>query len=389
MSGNNALGLAKATKNDEFYTRYHDIEAEMNACFEFDRDVFRDKVVLCPCDDPEWSNFTKYFAANFERFGLRKLISTSYAQGNGNRFITSLEKESPLYDVSKHDTHGKMFVLFRDKNGSGSIDTDDIEFYGYLDGDGDFRSSEVTALRDEADLVITNPPFSLFHEFISWVFEADKQFAIVGNMNALKYKEVFPRLVEGKIWLGTTSPKEFIVPSVSDDRSNFIVKDGEPTIAKFGNVCWYTNIDHGRRHSPLLLDTMAHNLKFNKKLRSKLSGKYKADSYPMLANYDALEVPFVECIPSDYKGIMAVPISFLGKHDPNQFDLLGMSGMREWAESECAFFSPPSSEVEKVCKERSRTWRVQKAYVNDESGLPLIPVYDRLFIRHKKGESAR
>lgn len=202
MAGNSSLGAAKDAKNDEFYTQYSDIEAEMNAYVEFNPDVFRGKTILLPCDDPEWSNFTKYFAANFERFGLKKLISTSYAKSAGSRQLTLFEQESPLFDADKHDTHGKLFTLTRDKDGSGHVDTDDIEFSGYLEGDGDFRSVEVKALRDEADIIITNPPFSLFREFLTWILEAGKQFVIIGSKNAITYKEVFPLLKETKSGLG-------------------------------------------------------------------------------------------------------------------------------------------------------------------------------------------
>ena len=202
MAGNSSLGAAKDAKNDEFYTQYSDIEAEMNAYVEFNPDVFRGKTVLLPCDDPEWSNFTKYFAANFERFGLKKLISTSYAKGAANKQLTLFEQESPLFDADKHDTHGKLFTLTRDKDGSGHVDTDDIEFSGYLEGDGDFRSAEVKALRDEADIIITNPPFSLFREFLAWIMEAGKQFVIIGNQNAVTHRDIFPLIQENKIWLG-------------------------------------------------------------------------------------------------------------------------------------------------------------------------------------------
>ena len=169
MASNSNLSAAKSAKNDEFYTQYGDIEAEMNAYVEYNPDVFRDKTILLPCDDPEWSNFTKYFAANFSRFGLKKLISTSYAKSAGSRQLTLFEETSPLYDAKKHETHGKLFTLTRDKDRDGNIDTDDIEFSGYLEGDGDFRSAEVTKLRDEADIIITNPPFSLFREFLAWI----------------------------------------------------------------------------------------------------------------------------------------------------------------------------------------------------------------------------
>ena len=169
MAGNSNLSAAKNAKNDEFYTQYGDIEAEMNAYVEFNPDVFRDKTILLPCDDPEWSNFTKYFAANFSRFGLKKLISTSYAKSAGSRQLTLFEKDSPLFDQSKHETHGKLFTLTRDRDADGRIDSDDLEFSGYLEGDGDFRSAEVIKLRDEADIIITNPPFSLFREFLAWI----------------------------------------------------------------------------------------------------------------------------------------------------------------------------------------------------------------------------
>lgn len=205
MEDNSSLGSARKTKNDEFYTRYSDIEAEMNAYVEYDPDVFRDKTVFLPCDDPEWSNFTKYFAANFTRFGLKKLISTSYAKGAANKQMTLFELESPLFDADKHDTHGKLFTLTSDIDGSGQVDTDDIEFSGYLEGDGDFRSAEVRALRDEADIIITNPPLSLFREFLAWILDAGKQFVILGNMNAITYKEVFPHLKDNEIWLGYKS----------------------------------------------------------------------------------------------------------------------------------------------------------------------------------------
>lgn len=216
MAGNHSnLVAAKRAKNDEFYTQYSDIEAEMNAYVEYNSDVFRDKTILLPCDDPEWSNFTKYFAANFERFGLKKLISTSYAKSAGSRQLTLFEQESPLFDVDKHDTHGKLFTLTRDKDGSGTVDTDDIEFSGYLEGDGDFRSAEVKKLRDEADIIITNPPFSLFREFIAWLMEVDKRFVIMGNVNAITYKEVFPLLKDNRVWLGYSihsGDRKFNVP---------------------------------------------------------------------------------------------------------------------------------------------------------------------------------
>ena len=327
MAKNANLRSAKKTKNDEFYTQYRDIESEINAYVEFNPDVFRDKTVLLPCDDPEWSNFTKYFAANFERFGLKKLISTSYAKGAGNRQLTLFELESPHYDEKLHETRGKLFTLTRDRDGSGTIDTDDIEFSGYLEGDGDFRSAEVRKLRDEADIIITNPPFSLFKEFLAWIIEGKKRFIIIGSKNAITYKEVFPLLRDNKIWLGPDFPGGNAFFRIApEDAREFAsgVYDEATGLVKFRNVGWFTNIDHGKRHEMLQLDTMAHNLKFNKKLKKKLNEDFGVLDYPHYDNYDAIEVPLTECIPSDYDGMMGVPISFMDKYNPDQFKILGL-----------------------------------------------------------------
>lgn len=325
MAGNTSLGAARVAKNDEFYTQYGDIEAEMNAYVEYDKDVFRDKTVLLPCDDPEWSEFTKYFASNFERFGMKKLISTSYAKGAANRQPTLFETASPIYDAEKHAAHGKLFVLDGDTDGSGRVDLDDIHFDRYLDDDGSFFSDEVRALRDEADIIITNPPFSLFREFLAWIMEAGKKFIIIGNMNAITYKEVFPLLKENKIWLGPgfRGGNAYFRVAPQDARAfSSGVFDEKTGLVKFRNVCWFTNLDYGQRHERLLLDTMEHNLKFNKKLKNKLDKEFGCCCYPKYDNYNAIEVPFVEAIPSDYDGIMGVPITFLGKHNPEQFEIL-------------------------------------------------------------------
>ena len=204
---NRNLNAAKAVPRDEFYTSYFDVEREMNAYLDYDENVFRDKVVLCPCDDPEWSNFTRYFAQNFARLGLKKLISTSYAIKSKNLDIawnpTLFETQSEQYDVSKSDTHGKIFVL--DRNTPEPIDLNALK-WDYLEGDGDFRSDEVRRLRDEADIIATNSPFSLFREFIVWIMEAGKQFSIIGNQNSITYKEVFPLIKDNRIWLGKGFP---------------------------------------------------------------------------------------------------------------------------------------------------------------------------------------
>lgn len=309
MADNASLGAAKYTKNAEFYTQYRDIESEMNAYVEFDPDVFRGKTILLPCDDPEWSNFTKYFASNFKRIGLKKLISTSYAKGAGNRQLTLFEATSPLYDEKKHETRGKLFTLTRDIDSSGIIDTDDIEFSGYLEGDGDFRSAEVCKLRDEADIIITNPPFYLFDSFLAWIFDAKKHFIIIGNLNDMTNLQNFPWIKNNQMWLGTTSPKDFIQP------------DG--TVKAFGNTIWCTNIEHGLRHEELLLMAKRDNLKYNKKLKKRFQDNYHVQDYPKYDNYDAIEVPFIDAIPSDYEGIMGVPCSFLNRYNPDQFEIIG------------------------------------------------------------------
>ena len=332
MADNASLGAAKTAKNDEFYTQYSDIEAEMNAYVEYNPDVFRGKTILLPCDDPEWSQFTRYFASNFERFGLKKLISTSYAKGAGNRQLTLFEAESPLYDEEKHDTHGKLFVLTRDADGSGNIDMDDVEFTGYLEGDGDFRSAEVCKLRDEADIIITNPPFSLFGEFLAWIVEGNKQFVIIGNKNSITNLDVFPLLKENRMWVGYTSMSKdmlFNLPEEEQQRmlgsrklgSSYRVVDGK--VMGRSQSIWFANIDHGKRHEPLLLDTEAHNLKFNKKLIKKCKEDFGQLGYPHYDNYEAIEVPFVDAIPSDYEGVMGVPLSFLDKYNPEQFEIVG------------------------------------------------------------------
>ena len=382
MVGNTNLSAAKTAKNDEFYTQYSDIEAEMNAYVEYNLDIFRDKTILLPCDNPEWSNFTKYFAANFKRFGLKKLISTSYAKSAGNKQLTLFEQESPLYDASKHDTHGKVFMLTRDKDGTGRVDGDDIEFSGYLEGDGDFRSAEVTALRDEADIIITNPPFSLFREFLSWIMEADKRFVIIGSTNAITYKEVFPLLKDNRVWLGHNEGGSrkgnsmfFVVPTGYDNQ--YVTADEHGKRLMQTSAKWFTNLDHGRRHQPLLLDTMEHNLKFNKKLKKKLERDYGKLEYPHYDNYDAIEVPFTECIPSDYDGVMGVPITFMDKYNPEQFEIVG--SFNAHSETDVAFGYVDSRTALCISQGKEIIWNGPIVHKT--------PLYKRIVIRPKKGSN--
>ncbi len=322
---NSDLGKAQSGKNDEFYTQYEVIQAEVNAYLEYDPDTFRGKTVLLPCDDPEWSNFTRFFAQNFENFGLKKLISTSYAADSKPRDIpyqlTLFETGAPQYDAAKTRCRGKIFTLTRDTNTSGRVDIDDLE-WEYLEGDGDFRSEEIKALRDEADIIVTNPPFSLFREFLAWILEAGKDFLIIGNMNAITYKDVFPLIMENKMWLGESihsGDREFRVPeNYPLLASGYRVDEQGNKYIRVKGVRWFTNLEHGRRHQPLPLMTMADNLKFSRHKEVKEAGYSRYD------NYDAIEVPFTDAIPGDYDGAMGVPISFLDKYCPEQFKILGL-----------------------------------------------------------------
>ena len=326
MAKNANLRAADKAQNDEFYTQYADIQKEVNAYIEYNPDVFRGKTILLPCDDPEWSNFTKFFAQNFEFFGLKKLISTSYAI-ESKKYKTDwkptlFETENPMYNVEKSRIKGKIFTLTHDPNNSGRIDIDDLQ-WSYLEGDGDFRSAEVTALRDEADIIITNPPFSLFREFMAWVMEGKKQFAVIGNKNSITYKEIFPLIKENKLWIGYTSTSLDILFTVPKEMEKDLITQNQGSAYKIidGHIfarsasIWFTNIEHGRRHQPLQLMTMAENLKFNKKLKD-------LTEYQHYDNYNAIEVPFTDAIPSDYDGIMGVPISFLDKYCPEQFEII-------------------------------------------------------------------
>ncbi len=363
---NKNLSQAKANKNDEFYTQYADIQNEINAYLEYNPDVFRDKTILLPCDDPEWSNFTKFFAQNFENFGLKKLISTSYAIESKNIDLdwqpTLFEQENPNFDLDKTKIKGKIFTLERDTNASGKIDIEDLE-WRYLEGDGDFRSDEVKALRDDADIIITNPPFSMFTSFILWIKEANKKFLILGNMNAIAYKEIFPMIRNNEIWLGVKSgAKEYLKP------------DGG--VQKMGNTYWFTNLEHGRRHQPMQLMTMADNIKYSKHKEVKNVG------YKKYVNFDAIEIPKSDAIPSDYAGVMGVPISWLDKYCPEQFEIIGMANGGELG-MDCGVSSNLSEEdCRKLFKEDTGFRRGKLCYRNDDG--KLISCYAKILIRKKQ-----
>ncbi len=325
MDRNSNLRAAKVAKNDEFYTQYNDIQKEINAYLEYDPDVFRGKTVLLPCDDPEWSNFTKFFAQNFELLGLKKLISTSFAQESKNFKTdwqpTLFETENPIYDADKSAICGKIFIVDRDVNGDGRINWYDLEWQ-YLEGNGDFRSEEVTRLRDEADIIVTNPPFSLLREFMAWIVAGNKQFAIIGNMNTIACNEIFPLIKTNRIWLGVTNFNTgmyFFVPKGFKyaNTYKFEREINGKAVNRVPGCCWYTNIEHGRRHQPLSLLSMADNITYSR------HKEIKGIGYHFYDNFDALDVPFTDAIPSDYEGIMGVPITFLDKYCPEQFEIIG------------------------------------------------------------------
>lgn len=377
---NTSLGRAKAAKNDEFYTVWADIEREVNAYLEYDPDVFRDKVVLLPCDDPEWSNFTKFFALHFMDFGLKRLISTSYAPNSnaGAAFYqpTLFETSAPGYDESKSLERGRKFVLEReDINNDGVINIDDLH-WEYLYGDGDFQSEEVTRLRDEADVVVTNPPFSLFRNFVAWLIEGGVRFSIIGTNNAAKYKEIFPLIRDNRLWKGATgnsSDMVFAVPeaaTVNESDREKAERMGYPTTdeqayTRLGNSCWFTNIQHGLRHEPLQLMTMEDNRRYSKHKQVRESG------YPRYVNFDAIEVGNVDAIPSDYEGVMGVPITFLDKYNPEQFEIIGTS----------LELAPPMSQF---AEKGSFPTGGPNFYLKNEDG-SYRRTYERLAIRNRRG----
>ena len=370
---NTNLRKAKVGKNDEFYTQYCDIQQEMNAYVEYNPNVFRDKTILLPCDDPEWSNFTKFFALNFENYGIKKLISTSYAPESKEIKAwqpTLFETENPRFDADKSKTHGKLFVLDRDVDGNGKIDIDDLQ-WEYLEGDGDFRSGEVRALRDEADIIITNPPFSLLREFVAWIMGANKKFAIIANQNAITYKEIFPLLKDNKIWIGNKfGDMAFLVPDYYEERSTRSWRDEEGNNWRsLGNACWFTNLDHGKRHHPLDLMTMEENIMFSKHKEVKGIGYYHYE------NYDAIEVPFYDAIPVDYDGVMGVPKTFLDKYCPEQFELIGMGHGNLGVEAGIIPYDRKLKKINKGLRDGDLF------YMKD--GMPIVP-FTRILIRKKQ-----
>ena len=290
---NKDLNKAKAAKKDEFYTRLEDIELELKHY----RHHFKGKTVLCNCDDPRCSNFFRYFTLNFEVLGLKKVIATCYKNQDVDLF-------------SQHTCEKAVYQIYEgDKNHNRKVDNEEIEVK-YLEGDGDFRSKECVALLEEADIVVTNPPFSLFRDFVALLVQHNKKFLIIGSQNAIKYKEIFPLIQANKIWLGTRSGNmEFTVPNDSEPRATrfWIDKNGQKW-RSLGNICWFTNLEHDKRHEEL-----------------PLFRKYTPQEYPTYINFNAIEVSKTADIPCDYDGLMGVPITFMDKYNPDQFEIVGMS----------------------------------------------------------------
>lgn len=328
---NAKLSKAKNAKFDEFYTQYYDIENELKEYFDYDSSQFQGKTVLLPCDDPEWSNFTRYFAQNFERLGLKKLISTSYAPESRKykypQQLSLFEEEAPQFDPQKSKVRGKIFVLDRDVSGDGRVNLDDMQ-WDYLEGDGDFRSDEVRHLRDDADIIVTNPPFSLFREYFSWVMESNKKFLMIANKLCFSYKDVFSYVMDGKLWADYRRWSGGMW--FETKRTEDIDKVVDGVSMKNVPTVWITNLEHGRRHEPLQLMTIEQNLKHSK--HKEIRGKIAYDHYD---NYDAIEVPFTDAIPSDYEGAMGVPITFMEKFCPEQFEIIGNEYIMNISKGRC------------------------------------------------------
>jgi len=313
---NKSLGAAKKAKKDEFYTQLQDIANELRHY----RDHFRGKVVLCNCDDPYESNFFKFFALNFNAWGLRKLICTCYDGSpiTGTQLdLFAREGMAAAPGVRERRAYKIELTEVSDVNGDGAEDMRDVELIlrrnppVELRGNGDFRSAECVELLKEADIVCTNPPFSLFREYVALLVKYDKKFLIIGNVNAITYKEIFPLIKENRLWLGpsiTSGDRKFNVPDdyPMDAAGCGVDEDGRKFIRVKG-VRWFTNLDHKKRHEPL-----------------DLWKEYTPEEYPNYDNYDAINIDKTSDIPCDWDGIMGVPITFLDKYAPEQFDIVGL-----------------------------------------------------------------
>lgn len=315
MAGNSNLHTSRADKTDEFYTQLSLIENELKHYKAF----IKGKIVLCNCDDPFESNFFKYFAMNFNSLGLKKLIATCYT---GSPIIyTQLNLFDNKIVASKDERNKKPYKIeiteVADENRDGRVDLADVEYLlrnrnnalTLLQSDGDFRSAECVQLLKQADFVVTNPPFSLFREYMAQLMEYQKDFLIIGNQNAITYREILPLIRDNKVWLGYKSGHFwFKVPDTYEEKkTDFKIDENGQKWRRMGNICWFTNIDIEKRHEDMTL------------FRT-----YSPDVYPKYNNYDAIEVSRTADIPCDYYGDMGVPITFADKYNPDQFEFLGI-----------------------------------------------------------------
>lgn len=398
VSQNTDLNAAKVAKKDEFYTQYIDIQKEVEAYLEFNPDTFRGKVVYCNCDDPFESNFFKYFAANFNKLGLKKLVTASY---DGSPIAGAQLNLLEYTEGNGHRERPKAMAFeieqVTDINDDGSYDIEDVKLFleqnphkrRELKQGGDFRSDESVDLLKQADIVVTNPPFSLFRDYIAQLTKYDKKFLIIGNLQAITYLETFPLIKANKLWLGvtiTSGDREFRVPDhyPLEASSSRIDENGDKYIRVKG-VRWYTNLDHGRRHQELPLMTMHDNLQFSK--HKEIKGK---ESYQVYDNYDAIEVGFTDAIPSDYEGVMGVPISFLDKYCPDQFEILGSEKDNNLKTK----VYPKQLQIDKNGRKSTVTKLndgaaikiakpLEDATCYSVDGEYFIQAYKRIFIRHK------
>jgi hypothetical protein len=399
---NSNLFNAKKAKNDEFYTQYADIQKEIEAYLEYNSNVFRGKVVYCNCDDPFESNFFRYFVLNFNKLGLKQLITTSYKPSPVAN--TQLELFSEYKTLTKSKGRPKVtankFIIneVHDIDGDGEFNLKDVakqlkankhNEWTPLEGDGDFRSDECVKLLKRSDIVVTNPPFSLFRDYVKQLFDYNKKFVIIGNKNAVTYKEIFPLIKNNKMWSGKTEWSGGLWFVTMDGGDVDMVIDG--VNMKNVSSVWFTNIDHGRRHQPLPLMTMEENLKYSK--HKEIKGKKTYDKYD---NYNAIEVPFTDSIPSDYGGVMGVPISFLDKYNPDQFEILGAT------QRGCHDEVPDTKKYDDYWEVRQDGKKTgssggktnenanlvgndgKKNYFINNKGRIIQSAYQRIFIKHKK-----
>jgi len=375
---NRGLGAAKSAKQDEFYTQYADIQKEVEAYLEFNEDIFRGRVVYCNCDDPFESNFFKYFAANFNKLGLKKLVTTSYdGSPIAGAQLTFLEYDEGNGKREKPKSIAVEIEEVKDVNGDGATGIEDVKLFleqnphtrTPLAEGGDFRSSECVAFLKQADIVVTNPPFSLFREYVAQLMEHGKKFLIIGNQNAITYNDVFPLIKANKLWMGVTihsGDREFRVPEHYPlNAAGSRVDENGAKYIRVKGVRWYTNLDHGRRHQKLPLMTVEDNIKFSK------HKEVVGIGYERYCNFDALEIPFTDAIPSDFEGIMGVPITFLDRYDPDQFEIIANGDDRD--EMEALGVPPLGPEyVGNAGRRKVGVPSTKKA------------AYKRIFIRHRK-----